>query len=227
MSTKIRVAILEDHQIVIDGYLYRLTKSPNIEIADIAMTGEDLAPMLDRTHADVLLLDISVPISKENRNPIPIQYRVQMLRKNYPNLRILIISVLEDRALIEMLRNMGIAGYIFKSDQAAIQTLVERVEWIAGGGTYFSDIHGLPPTPPGNLPEPLSPGELKILSLCITEPDKSTTEIAHELGVAPQTIRNQLANCYRKLEVHNRAAAIVKAKSLGLFDTPSSDNDTF
>jgi DNA-binding NarL/FixJ family response regulator len=60
MSPQVRVAILDDHQSIIDGYTYRLSVVPEIQIVAMAVYGEDLETMLASHKVDVLLLDVSV-----------------------------------------------------------------------------------------------------------------------------------------------------------------------
>ena len=61
MSPKIRVTILDDHQGIIDGYLYRLNKNPEIEVVATANYGKDIEPLLTHHPTDVLILDVQVP----------------------------------------------------------------------------------------------------------------------------------------------------------------------
>ena len=62
-AEKVRVAILDDHQSIIDGYIYRLSSTPEIEVVATANYGEELEPVLAKYPADVLLLDLSVRTS--------------------------------------------------------------------------------------------------------------------------------------------------------------------
>lgn len=93
MSKKIRVAILDDHQSIVDGYVYRLEKDPQIEIVAMMGFGDELEPTLVKTPADVLLLDVNVPSSEENRNPYPILHSIPRLLQSHPDLNILVISM--------------------------------------------------------------------------------------------------------------------------------------
>jgi two-component system nitrate/nitrite response regulator NarL len=68
MSDKIRVTILDDHQSIVDGYLYRLNKKPGIEVVAAIRFGEELEPTLAKYPTDVLLLDFSVPTGPLNQN---------------------------------------------------------------------------------------------------------------------------------------------------------------
>ncbi|HXD09136.1 MAG TPA: hypothetical protein VN653_03645, partial [Anaerolineales bacterium] len=72
MTDKIRVIILDDHQSIVDGYLFRLGNIPQIEVAATLSFGEEIEPALAKSPIDVLLLDVGVPISAQDPNPYPI-----------------------------------------------------------------------------------------------------------------------------------------------------------
>ena len=69
MSDKILLSILDDHQGIVDGYLYRLNGNAQIEVVATMTYGEELEPTLAKSPTDVLLLDINVPTSPDNHNP--------------------------------------------------------------------------------------------------------------------------------------------------------------
>ncbi len=216
MPSQIRVAILDDHQSIIDGYSYRISSAPHIKVVATALYGEELEPMLEDHEVDVLLLDISVPNSPENNNPYPILYVIPRLLQRHPGLSILVISMYTQHALVETLVNAGISGYIFKDDQASIQQLAKIVDIVASGGIYFSqgayrDLRGEPPQ------SILTPRQLEALSLCAAQPDGDTVVLAGKLGITGSTLRNLLSGAYLRLGVRTRAAAIAKAQKLGIF----------
>src|SRR5512137_173053 len=93
MLSQIRVAILDDHQSIIDGFIYRLSMNPKIQIVGTAVFGENLEPMIASNDVEVLLLDVRIPNSLEDRNPYPILHVVPRLLKQYPKLNIVIISM--------------------------------------------------------------------------------------------------------------------------------------
>ncbi len=223
MSPQIRVAILDDHQSIIDGYIYRISSAPHIKVVATALYGEELEPMLVNHNVDVLLLDISVPNSAENNNPFPIMYIIPRLLQHHPGLSILVISMYTQRALVETLVNAGISGYIFKDDQASIQQLAKIVEIVAGGGIYFSQ--GAYRDLRGDQPESvLTPRQLEALSLCAAQPDGDTVVLANKLGITGSTMRNLLSGAYLRLGVRTRAAAIARAQQLGIFPTLPETN---
>ena len=224
MTTRtIRITILDDHQGIIDGYLYRLSSVPGVEIASTIHFGEELEPTLAAHPTDVLLLDINVPTSAENTNPYPILYDIPSLLEKYPDLHILVISMHAERGLIRAVMEAGASGYVLKDDRTTIQDLGNIVQSIANGGIYFSQkAHQLmlsqKTTPTG---ERLSVRQLEALSLCAAYPDATTSQLAEKMSVANSTVRNTLSSAYLRLGVHNRTAAIEKARQLGLI-TPRS-----
>jgi DNA-binding NarL/FixJ family response regulator len=215
MLSSIRVAILDDHQSIIDGFTYRLSMDPTIQIVSTALFGEDLEAMVANNPVDVLLLDVSVPNSPQDHNPYPVLHTIPGLLKEYPGLNILVISMFTQRSLIEALVNTGISGYIFKDDQSSIQQLDKIVRTVANGGIYFSEGATWEPQA-GNPDSILTPRQLEALSLCASNPDGDTVFLANELGVTGSTLRNLLSGSYFRLGVRTRAAAIAKAHQLGI-----------
>ncbi len=228
MAKEIRVAILDDHQSIIDGYVYRLKERPNIVVVATIGFGEQLEPTLKKYPTDVLLLDVNVPTSPENSNPYPILHLIPNLLESYPALCILVISMYTERGLIRAVMDAGASGYILKDDQETIQKLGAIIDSIAKGEMeiYLSENarrHLLPREQEEN-DHLLTQRQREVLSLCLAYPDSSTGELAHKMSVANSTVRNLLSSAYLKLEVRNRAAAIARARQLGLItpDTPTT-----
>lgn len=224
MTQKIRVSILDDHQTIIDGYMYRLSRAPEIEVVGTAVYGEDLEKVLATHPTDVLILDVSVPTSPANHNPYPILHTIPKLLQAYPDLTVLVISMHNQRPLIQAVIEAGASGYILKEDHASLRELGSVVQAIANGGVYFSlAAHmQLLKRPAGELVGPPSPRQLQALSLCAAYPDSTTAELAARLGVANSTMRNLLSTIYLRLNVRTRAAAISKARQAGLISPDSN-----
>jgi DNA-binding NarL/FixJ family response regulator len=221
MSEKIRVAILEDHQSTIDGYNLRLAEQPNISLVATAFFSEEIIPMLKANPADVLILDVNVPISKDNRNIQPIHKLITELKKDFPDLVILVISMHAQRAMIRSILEAGTKGYILKDDYASVRNLGSIIETLAKGGTYMSNRVSEIIFSRHLEDSTLTPRELEVLSICAAYPDENTGDLANRLEIANSTVRNFLHRIYIKLQVHGRAAAILKAQEKGLI--PSSE----
>jgi len=218
MSPPIRVAILDDHQSIIDGYQLRLGKLPDFEIVATAYYGEELEPMLAAYSTDVLVLDVTVPASPTNPNPYPILHLIPKLLQRYPTLVVLVVSMHDDRALIQAVIEAGASGYILKDDREAILDLAAVVRTVAHGGIYFSRQAHQQLRRFGAAPdEPLlTQRQIEVLSMCAAYPNLSTSDLAQKLNIANSTMRNLLSEAYLRLQVINRTAAIAKARQLGL-----------
>ena len=219
----IRVTILDDHQSIIDGYMYHLSTSNGIEVVATIRYGEDLEPTLTVHPTDVLLLDINVPASADNPNPYPILYDISNLLQKYPNLNILVISMFAERSLIKAVMEAGASGYVLKDDQATIRDLANVVASVAHGGIYFSQKAHKLFLKNQRIDDnaPLTPRQLEALSLCAAYPNATTAHLAGKMSVSNSTVRNLLSGAYLRLGVPNRTAAIEKARQLGLI-TPHS-----
>ncbi len=225
MSTKIKVAILEDHQSIIDGYLYRLNELKDIEVVGTAYYGEDLDQMLENQPVDVLIMDINVPSRRDNPNPFPALHVIPRIIQDYPELGILVISILTQQTLIQALVEMGVSGYIFKQDSESIRQLPRIVTMIAKHGIYFSEeaFNKLRMDKGGEINQTLTARQLEALSLCAAYPNLSTAEIAGKMNVANSTLRNLLSGAYLRLNVRTRIAAITRLQQMGMIVKSSPD----
>jgi len=214
MKDKIQLLIMDDHQSIVDGYLYRLSNVPEIEVVTTLAYGDDLEPALQKHPADVLLLDVQVPSSPNNQNPYPILYTIPKLLQLYPDLAILVISMFDERGLIRAIVDAGASGYILKNDREKIQELGKAIISIAEGGVCFSE--KAMKAFLTKQDEPFTPRQLEALSLCASYPNSKTAELARKMKIANSTLRNLLSTVYLKLGVQTRAAAIAKARELGI-----------
>lgn len=221
---KIRVAVLEDHPVVVDGYTYRLSAYPNIELVASARNGEQLDQLLETHTVDVLILDVVAPAREGTLAPYPLFSVIPRLRKDYPGMALLVISGHKLPTLIRSIIEAGASGYIIKSDVAASERLGEIVLSVAAGGTYLSkqSVAALAQTDSRADIEMLTDRQREVLSLCAANPDMSTDQLATQLKIRSSTVRNLLSNSYKRLRVNNMTAAVLKARELGLI-TPMDD----
>jgi two-component system nitrate/nitrite response regulator NarL len=217
-AEKVRVAILDDHQSIVDGFIYRLSSTPEIEVVATATLGEELEPLLAKHPVDVLLLDLSVRTSLDNSNPYPILHVIPKLLQKYTTLSVLIVSMFSESGLMRSLIEAGASGYILKDDQTAFKELGSIVLSVARGGVFFSrKAHSLymqaESLAGGDL---LTPRQMEVISLCAAYPDASTADLAQMMTISNSTVRNLLSSLYLRLGVHSRTAAVEKAREMGL-----------
>lgn len=219
MEKKIRVTILDDHQSIVDGYLYRLSQVSEIEVVATLAYGDELEPALKEQPVDVLILDVHVPVSPKNPEPYPIFYTIPELIQLYPDLAILVISMHDERGLVRAIVEAGASGYLLKNDTKRIRELGKWVIAVANGEVCFSE-KALKAVL-GRAEEPFTARQLEALSLCAAYPNSKTAELARKMKIANSTLRNLLSTVYLKLGVQTRAAAIAKAREMGMI-TPDS-----
>lgn len=214
---QVRVAIVDDHQSIIDGYKYRLQQDSDIDVVGSTYFGSQIRPLLERTRVDVLLLDARIPTSAEDSEPFPTLLAIPELIDDFPQTHILLISMHNRRAFIEFAIESGISGYLLKDDTIAMRNLAVIVRSIAAGGVHLSDgvIKNLRKRQDENSAA-LSERQLEAITLCARFPDETSTQLAKRANMAPSTMRNTLSRAYLKLDVHSRQAAVAEAQRRGL-----------
>ena len=218
MPNTVHVAILDDHPGIVEGYLSRLRGTEDIEVVGTAAYGQDLEPLLARRPVDVLMIDVLVPTSPENRNPFPFPHALPRLHQTYPDLAILVISMFLERPLVRAVLQAGASGYLLKDDPAAFRDLAAHIRAVAAGEIRLSpqaEALARDRTRPG-LDPALTSRQAEVLSLCAASPDSTTAELAVQLGISPSTVRHLLSSAYLRLAVRSRAAAIARARELAL-----------
>ena len=220
MKQKIRVMIMDDHQSIVDGYVFRLSTVPEIEVVKTLTCGEDLEPALQDHSVDVLILDVEVPSSPANPNPYPILYVIPKLVQLYPGMVILVISMHNEPSLVRAIIEAGARGYILKNDTHKLQELGKWILAMVNGEACFSEKILLSFSL--RKDRLFTERQLEVISLCAAYPNSKTAELADKMEIADSTLRNLLSAVYLKLGVQTRAAAIAKARDLGLITSNST-----
>lgn len=214
MPVPIRVAILFNRQIEIDGIYYRLADQDDIHIIGALRYGCQLAGFLSRWPTDILLADKATPAAQGRSNPFPVTDSVPDMLRAYPSLRVAVVSSQASLTDVREARRRGAAAYILKDDQGAWVNLGQVIRAIISGHVYYSSsLAEMMAVAEGESDE-LTPRQFEILSLLADHPDMTTFEVALRLGVAHSTVRNQLSQAYWRLGVRTRAAAIDCLQSL-------------
>jgi len=206
-----RVAIADDHRLMLDGIKRALETAPDIKVVGEAMTGEDLVALVPRVRPDVVILDMRMPKGDGLAT-------LQALQKSHPDLKVIMLSMFDDPEHIEKALGYGAAGYVVKSINpldlpSTIRGVFEgTVYHPRGAGGAAGNADATPQATPGGLTN----RELAILKL-VAE-GLSNLDIASKLFVTEQTVKFHLSNIYRKLGVGNRTEATRYAYKNGLID---------
>ncbi|MCX6050311.1 MAG: response regulator transcription factor [Chloroflexi bacterium] len=211
---KITVLIADDHADFRAGLRALLEAADDLEIAGEAASGVETVNQATQLQPDVILMDINMP----DLNGIEATRRILYMS---PHIRILMLTMFEDDDSVFAAMRAGARGYLLKgARKAEILRAIRAVnneEAIFGPGIaqrlihYFATPH--PATPALLFPE-LTEREREILALMaqhLTNP-----EIADRLFISQKTVRNQVSNIFSKLQVADRAQAIIRAREAGL-----------
>lgn len=199
----INVVIADDHPVVRAGLRQIVAGQPDMQVVAEAADGDGLATALQRTPADVVLLDLTMPGA-----PFPGLLKHVLAR--YPTLRVLVMSMHpEDQFAGRALRE-GAAGYLTK--ERTPQDLIEAIRKVVRGGTYVSPMlaERLAAALDGRHPtvahEALSDREYEVLRLIGT--GKTVGEIAVQLSLSPKTVSTYRTRILQKLRLHTSAELI-------------------
>jgi DNA-binding NarL/FixJ family response regulator len=206
-----RVAIADDHRLMLDGIKRALETAPDIEVVGEAMTGQDLIELVPRVRPDVVILDMRMPKGDGLAT-------LQELQKTHPDLKVIMLSMFDDAENIEKALDYGASGYVVKSINPL--DLPSTIRGVFEGTVYHPRGASGGSGPSESTPAPSNGGltnrELAILRL-VAE-GLSNLDIASQLFVTEQTVKFHLSNIYRKLGVGNRTEATRYAYKNGLID---------
>lgn len=214
IDRKIDVAIIDDHPAILTGLEHALSSSGTIRVTGQARNSNELWPILNTARCDVLLTDYSMP----SGDAIDGTKLVNQVQRKYPDIKIVVVTMLESSAVVRTLMSQGIAGVISKSDSLAhVHTAIHAAH--AGGKYYSPTIHGLASTPRtssrGNYkPAVLSPCEAEVVRLHTQ--GMKITEIAERLHRSKKTISAQKAKAMEKLGIRREMDLLRYAMESGL-----------
>jgi DNA-binding NarL/FixJ family response regulator len=211
---RLRVLIADDHPIVRDGLRLLLGSLPDVEVVGEAATGAEAVTTAATLEPDVVVMDLHMP----ELNGIEATRR---LVRAHPDLGVLVLTMFDDDDSDFAAMRAGARGYLLKDgDQTEI---VRAVRAVASGEAIFGPAvatrmlgYFAAAKPAAVLPAfpELTEREREVLELIAQ--GLSNTEITRQLVVSPKTVRNHISNIFAKLQVADRAQAIVRAREAGL-----------
>lgn len=213
MPETISILIADDHPMFRFGMRARLSAEADLGVIGEAGSGEEALTLVGRLAPDVVLMDLNLP----GMNGIE---ATRAIREAHPQVAVLVVTMFDDDSVFAAMR-AGARGYLLKGADA--EETVRAVRAVAHGEAIFSPsvaqrVMGYFATPhpiamPQQFPE-LTDRERGVLELLAK--GLTNAAIADRLSLTPKTVRNYVSAVFAKLQVADRAEAIIKARDAGL-----------
>lgn len=212
-DVRVRVLVADDHLVVRAGLAALLSTLPGIELVGEAADGREAVKEAQLLQPDVVLMDVQMP-------EMDGVAATRALREAVPATAVLVLTMFEDDATVLTAMQAGARGYLLKD--VGQDELAGAIRAVAAGQAIFgpgvaarvlSLASGSGPVAPQPFPQ-LSDREREVLTLLAS--GLGTARIAERLHLSPKTVSNHLTSTYAKLQVTDRAAAIVRARDEGL-----------
>lgn len=208
---EIRVMLMDDHSIVREGLRALLERQPDIHV--VAEAGSVAEAVASEIEPDVVVADLVLPDERGAEV-------VRRLRERFPGAAVLVLSMIDNPADVQLCLTSGAKGYLMK--EAAGTELTDAVRAVASGHEYLQPALGV-----ALVHWREAPGRVRVgSSVELTERERevlrlialghTNTEIARLLFLSVRTVENHRASLMRKLGVHSRAELVRQAGQLGL-----------
>ena len=200
----IKLLIIEDHPLVVEGLRNLIESHDNFSLCGVAVNADEALLLLKNCVPDVILLDIMLP----GMTGLEL---IDILRKNYPTSRVLVISTYSQRYYVEAMLEKGAKGYLLKN--AGNDEIIEAITAVYYDETYLSREIALNQRKNAGQQVSLSRREIEVLKLVAN--GLTNKEIAEKLFISPLTVDSHRKNLIAKLEARNTASLIKIALDYG------------
>lgn len=206
------MALCDDHRIVTDGMKQLLSNVDDIDVVGAAHDGVEALYLLEHLKADILLTDLDMP----NMDGQQLTGRV---KEKYPQVKVIVLSMHEEAAVVKHLMDLGADGYLVKSagkDEVllAIRNVHEGRKHFGSGLMEAMMKQAAAPRTGSAVLKDLSEREVEVLA-ALAE-GLGNKEIGEKLFISPRTVDTHRTNLMRKLDVHNVAGLVRIAIAAGL-----------
>lgn len=195
----IRLLLVDDHQIVIDGLKALLSNEKNIKIISDANNGKEALDIIDKIPIDIVITDINMPVMSGVE-------LTKKIKSDFPEIKVLVLSMHNDKALINEVISAEAEGYVLKNTNR--DELVGAINRIYDNGTYYSNeivkimTENIKPENNNEVLKSLSQREIEIIKLVCQE--CTSAEIADKLFLSPMTVDTHRKNILKK--THSKTA---------------------
>jgi two-component system, NarL family, response regulator LiaR len=209
----VTIALVDDHRVVTRSLKAYLESFSDLKVVGIAATGEELLDHLDEWRPQIVLQDLLLPGGMDGVET------TRRICERAPSVRVIALTASMDEARMMGVLRAGAAGYVRKDADPEI--LLAAVRAVARGKTYIDPsvarqiLHAAAPH------DDLTPREVEVLRQIAL--GRANKEIADALSISDETVKTHVGNVLSKLQVENRAQAIVQALKRGLVSLEELD----
>lgn len=199
----IRLILVDDHKIVLDGIKALLDDLDGFDCVATAENGQKAIDLLKVFDVDVVLMDIDMPVMNGME-------ATRIVKKEFPNVKVISLTQHSERGMVKQLLECGSDGYLLKN--IAQDELADAISKVKAGESAFSEevsmsLAGKAVEKNANGVEvELTEREIEILTL-ISE-GLSSKQIGEKLFISPRTVDTHRTNLMNKLDIHNIAGLI-------------------
>ena len=209
----IRILLVEDQPIYRNGLQAVLQEEPGLQVVGEANHGQEALDLLAHTPADVILLDINMPVMDGFQT-------VPQVQQRYPDTEIIMLTVYDEPPLVLKFLDMEVAGYLLKEANGI--EIREAIRTVATGGTYYGleimkalTTH-LRQQKQTVKPVSLTSREAEVVRLIMQE--FTAPEISEKLFISRETVDSHRKNIREKLQVRNTAGIVRETIRRNLID---------
>jgi DNA-binding NarL/FixJ family response regulator len=209
----LRVLVVDDHPVYRDGLAVLLGSVPGLAVVGTAADGAAAVRSAREEQPDVVVMDVQMP----GMDGIA---ATRAITTESPSTGVVVLTMSEDDGTVFSAVRAGARGYLLKgADQ---EDVVRAITTVAGGGAVFgaalarriAEFFSAGPAGPETAFPQLTAREREVLDLVAA--GRTNAQIAAALYLSPKTVRNNVSNVLAKLQVTDRAEAIVRARDAGL-----------
>jgi DNA-binding NarL/FixJ family response regulator len=213
MDDKLTILIVDDHPVFRKGLRALLASMPAVELVSEASNGAEAVRLAEQLQPDVVLMDLQMPDGGGLA-------AIREIVRTSPHIRILVVTMFQDDDSVFAAMRAGARGYVLKDmdDEDISRAIIS----VGNGEAIFSPaiaermmrFFSTRPALPVEVFPDLTESERNVLKLMAQ--GASNESIARLLSFSTKTVRNYVSNIFSKLQVADRAQAIVKAREAGM-----------
>lgn len=222
VEKEIKIIIIDDHELIRSAIRNSLEGDSELKIVGEGCNGQDLRRLVKSQNPDVLITDLQMPDSKDTNEQFQPISELNKIQIQYPDLKIIIISQEVDVLIIKTLAEIGIKGYLSKSDQfgGALVNIIKMCVQTNGG--YFSkEVKEKLIKNRIEKSVNLTDRELEVIRAVGQYPYISRKALAKKFVVSESTLKKHVNNIFKSLDVPNMESCLIKAIRMNLI----SQND--